>query len=256
MNESDEQFFIRLRKDKTFANEVLIFKSRELLKRAINFYCKEIGKKDDIINSIGYSIDKHLSSKDKFKVIHTIYIDSYNLSVLGIKNLFSIGSNALKEFIGALNNLLTDIEIREESKIYERSEIANLLQKVPKKTKEPLTGFQSKCTDEMIEHLFNSFSGDFIDSNTTLEQFRAIFKRSALPVGFSIEWQKSNVLLAYFIKKVFHSENWLNVWSKAEKIFTKNHKYIKNLRQSENNPFPKGYEEIDVILKSINIPSR
>ena len=81
---------------------------------------------------------------------------------------------------------------------------------------------------------------------TKLECFKAIFRDKILPIGCSIKWLKTNVLLAYFIKKLFHSENHFNVWVKSEKIFG-----IKNLRQSENNPYPKGYEKIDEILKNL-----
>lgn len=117
----------------------------------------------------------------------------------------------------------------------------------PLKVKRPvLKGFQSSMTDEQIQILFDNLKGSYIDINTNPDHFKAIFRTGTLPRDCSIKWLKTNVLLAYLIKKIFHSDNPFDVWIKAEKIFG-----IKNLRQSENNPYPKGFNEIDVILKII-----
>jgi hypothetical protein len=112
-------------------------------------------------------------------------------------------------------------------------------------------GFQSNLSIDQIENLYFQLKGSYIDENTNKDHFLAIFINEPLPRGCKIEWLKSNALITYFIKKIFHSDNPFNVWVKAQSIFIKDKKPMRNLRQSENNPFPKGYEEIDKILKSI-----
>ena len=114
------------------------------------------------------------------------------------------------------------------------------------------TGFQSSLTPQQIETLFEQLQGSYIDKNTNPNHFKAIFKNEALPDNCKIQWLKSNVLLAYLIKKIFHNDNYLNVWAKAENIFEKDRRPIKNLVKSEcNNPNPKWQSDIDIILKNI-----
>lgn len=112
--------------------------------------------------------------------------------------------------------------------------------------KPALKGFQSNLSKEQVQTLFNLLKGKYIDINTNPDHFKAIFKNEQLPPDCFIKWTKTNVLLAYFIKKMFHSDNPFDVWVKAEKIFE-----IKNLRQSENNPHPKGESDLFRILKNI-----
>lgn len=106
-------------------------------------------------------------------------------------------------------------------------------------------GFQSNLNKIQIKYLFEQLKGgNYIDKNTYEDNFNAIFRNEALPDNCKISWLKTNVLLAYLVKKLFHTDNYLDVWVKAEKIFG-----IKNLNKSEcNNPKPKGYKSIDTIL--------
>lgn len=109
-------------------------------------------------------------------------------------------------------------------------------------------GFQSGLNDVQIEYLFEKLKGNYIDKKTDEDNFKAIFKNDALPKDCKIHWLKSNVLLAYLVKKLFHTDNYLDVWAKAENIFG-----VKNLNKSEcNNPKPKGYESLDLVLKSMD----
>jgi len=127
-----------------------------------------------------------------------------------------------------------------------------VLQSKPGKSDTSKTGFQSSLTDEQITRLFELLRGRYIDINTNPSHFKAIFKIESLPPDCSIKWLKSKVLLSYFIKKFFHTDNPFNVWAKAENIFN-----VKDLQNSEcNNPSPKGYKEIDILHKTINTHSQ
>lgn len=253
MNTDDnEKFFLRLRKDKEFANETLLFEPHNLLKRAFDLLTADPGRIDEIISSIGYCVNKHLSSKNKIKVIHHLSHESANLSAIGLRNLYLLKSETINSFRDKLIDLLQFIDHKEEGKIIEREKILQMITKTPKNRKEPLSGFVSSWNNEMIDLLYKSLLGSYIEPDVTREQFADIFKPVPLSESFSIEWKSTNVLLAYLIKKVFHKENYLNVWSKAEGIFTKNKKFLKNLKKSEvNNPKPKGHKIIDEILKNI-----
>lgn len=133
-----------------------------------------------------------------------------------------------------------------------KKEIERLKPEKDEAVKPVKTGFQSSLTDEKIQTLFELLKGKYIDINTNPDYFKAIFKNEPLPYGSSINWKKTKVLLSYFIKKFFHSDNYLNVWKKAENIFN-----VKDLQNSEcNNPYPKGYKDIDIIHKNINTHSQ
>ena len=141
--------------------------------------------------------------------------------------------------------------------LYEKLELAikdskEEIERLNKTASTTITGFKSSLKAPQIQTLFDQIKDSYIDNNTNPDHFKAIFKDEPLPDNCKILWLKTNVLLAYFIKKLFHFDNYFNVWVKAESIFIKDKEPIKNLRQSEtNNPHPKGYEEIDIILKNI-----
>jgi hypothetical protein len=127
--------------------------------------------------------------------------------------------------------------------LYEAIKI--LKNKVKEPKKEQIKGFQSKLTDEQITSLYNKMQGNYFD--TSPENFKSIFRDE--PIQTHIDWNKSSVLLAYFIKKLFYIDNPFDYWNKAKFIFN-----AKNLRQSEsNNPYPKGHTDIDNILNNLNL---
>ena len=127
-------------------------------------------------------------------------------------------------------------------------------------SKSQSTGFQSSLTDEQIQRLFELLKGKYIDKNTNPDHFKAIFKNEPLPAGFIsiIRVKKfTNTLLAYFVSELFYKENQSDYWHIAASCFDK----AKNLKQSLNNTIqynpdnkPKGYKEIDIILKNIYPP--
>jgi hypothetical protein len=191
MSDFNEQYFSRLRKDKDFANEVLLYKSHELLKIAFDLYLKEPDRMNEIINSIGYSIDKHLNTKNKLKVIHVISKEMGSLQVIGLRNLYFIGNTKITEFNKKLYNTLQWIEDKEEGKIQERDDILKALQQKQKNifTDTSLTGFQSTLADEKVELLYNQLLDKYIDKETKLDYFKAIFKNDSLPDGFKpVKW--------------------------------------------------------------------
>jgi hypothetical protein len=186
------------------------------------------------------------------------YVKSYKAELLDIfkrldnteKVLFQ--NELLRQSKDEPIHFLDDSEIKSSSNKYwielkEYIETLNIT--TPKVTKTERIGFLSSLTDNQIESLFELLKGKYIDKNTNIGHFKAIFKNGKLPPDCSIKWLKTNVLLAYFIKSLFHSDNPFDLWVKAEKIFE-----IKNLRQSENNPHPKGEKDLYTILKSIYPP--
>lgn len=120
-----------------------------------------------------------------------------------------------------------------------------------------IKGFQSSLSDGQIESLYNQMQGRYF--RTTLENFKVLFKNETLPSKFKpILWLKpfSVVLCAYFISELFQSENPYDYWRIGEYCFN-----TKNLKQALNNAIqynpdgkPKGYENIDTILKNIYPP--
>lgn len=191
MSDFSEQYFSRLRKDKDFANEVLLYKSHELLKSAFDLYLKEPDRMNEIINSIGYSIDKHLNTKNKLKVIHVILKEMGSLQVIGLRNLYFIGNNKITEFNKELYNTLQGIEDREEGKLQEREDILKEIHQRGETINDYTTrqGFQNTLTDKQIEILYNKLKGKYIDNNTNLNDFKAIFKNELLPPDIKkVKW--------------------------------------------------------------------
>jgi hypothetical protein len=192
MDNFSGQDFIRLRKDKVFANEVLLYQSRGLMKSAIDLLVKKPEMKKDLINSICYSVDKHLSTKDKFKVIHAILNERGNLQIIGLRNLNSISSSEIIDFFEELTNTFNWIEDKEEGKILEREDILKELLQNKDIMEENNTGkgFLSNLTDTQIDNLYKKLiTGKYIDKNTILKDFKAVFNNELLPKNFKkIKW--------------------------------------------------------------------
>jgi len=118
--------------------------------------------------------------------------------------------------------------------------------------KNKITGFQSSLTDKQIENLYGQMQGNYFD--TSLGNFRAIFKiklNNFTPIKRTKKF--TNTLLIYFTSELFQKENPLDYVSITEYCFN-----AKGLSQAQNNYIqynvnkkPRGYREIDLILKSI-----
>jgi hypothetical protein len=190
MGNYGEQDFNRLIKDKDFAFEVLLYNSHDLLRSAFNLYSKEPSKMNDIIYSIDISVDNHLSTKNKLKVIHDLLLELEHFSVVGTKNLYLIGSTKIIDFKRELSNTLQLILEREEGKILGTEDIFKMLH--PKKdsidySKE--TGFSCNLTDEQLTIHHKELLGKYIDKYTSQKNYIAVFRRSFLPVKFiPIKW--------------------------------------------------------------------
>lgn len=141
-----------------------------------------------------------------------------------------------------------------KNELHNNNELLKLLRIEPENKKESakttLTGFQSSLTDKLIEKLYSQMNGNYFDAAPA--NFKAIFKNEPLPPDFSIKWNDSLILLAYFIGKNEKIKD-RKKWKKISQIFgTK-----ENLQQSlNNNPYPKGFENIDKIWQTIenNLP--
>jgi hypothetical protein len=125
-----------------------------------------------------------------------------------------------------------------------------LSKKAEKPTKKILTGFQSSLTDKQIEKLYSEMHGSYFE--VTPDHFKAMFKSEPLPPDFSIKWNDSLILLAYFIGKNDKIKD-NRKWKKTSQIFNTKEYLQQNLN---NNPYPKGFENIDRIWQSIenNLP--
>lgn len=185
----NEQDFSRLEKDKDFANEILLYYSDEMLRAAYNLYRKEPNKMNEIIGTIGYAVDKHLDTKEKFKVIHALSTEKSSGAVFGFRNLHSLGASKMLEFNSALDEMLNYIEIKEEGRLQERNEILH-----PKKKNiiayDTLKGFQTSLTaTELIVLYASLIKGRYIDKGTKLTNFIAVFSDSYLPKDFiPVKW--------------------------------------------------------------------
>jgi hypothetical protein len=253
MQKYSQQDFVRLTKDKEFAYGALLFDTSELLRSAIELYIKNPHQNVEIIALISNAIDRHLDSKDKYKVVHEIFKKVQEVTV--IKRLMPSNKGMIDNFIGRLNGALQYIEDKEDGKIEERRDILQAIQKTKSPRKKPPTGFISTLTDDQIKLLYQRLLGNLIDSETTLENFKSIFKNAPLPPAFRpIKRTKSftKALLAYFVYIVFQRKNQTDYWSIAGSCFYD----AKGLKQTLNLIFktnkkskPRGSEEIDNILK-------
>lgn len=108
-------------------------------------------------------------------------------------------------------------------------------------TETQITGFETTLKDQQQSNLYNALQNNYIDCSEV--EFKALFTDEPNP----IRWHKSNRLLAYFIGNCKQITD-ISKWKKASQIFET--KY--NLQQSLNtNPYPKGHDELQKILNSI-----
>jgi hypothetical protein len=187
----------------------------------------ELGNREDLYNTINIM---HLTKGSHFGL--TLTNENIFQFLPGLEQFGQIIMKDLKNKEKDKNNeLLKLLKIDTESK----KEVA----------KTTLTGFQSSLTDKQIEKLYSLMQGNYFDGNPA--NFKAIFKDEPLPPDFSIKWNDSLILLAYFLGKNEKIKD-RKKWKKISQIFgTK-----ENLQQNiTNNPYPKGFENIDQIWKTI-----
>jgi hypothetical protein len=190
--------------------------------------------------------------------------DRYTIEIL----LFEKWNIQRKVNLAFFENHLRIIEDIERQRNFKKLEIGSyILERIKTNienlidNRKPSTkGFQSSLTDLQIQTLFDLLKGSYIDKNTNPDHFKAIFKNELLPAGFiPIKRVKkfTNTLLGYFVSELFQKENQSDYWHIAENCFER----AKNLKQSLNNTIqynpgnkPKGYNEIDTILKTFTPP--
>jgi hypothetical protein len=174
--------------------------------------------------------------KEKFQdIINNKDLRAYIESEFEIS--FDILKNLTSEFIELLKSKIQNIN-------FDKSE--------PQKK-----GFQSSLKPYQIENLFSQMQDTYFD--TTIDNFRAIFKNEPLPLSFiAIKKLKpfTSALLAYFIYELFQKENPGDYWTIAENCFNAKHlrKAYNNFYQYNTGRKPKGYEKIDAILKILYTP--
>jgi len=120
-------------------------------------------------------------------------------------------------------------------------------------------------THEQLDYLFNGLKeAHCIDPKTDLQAFRMIFSID-LTQCEAVNWTASNRLLAYLFNQMktfgyISSSEWQSIIGKNKLFLNKSGKYLTTgdlatALNSINDPFlgnnPKGYEEIDTILRNL-----
>jgi hypothetical protein len=107
-----------------------------------------------------------------------------------------------------------------------------------------------------LYNLLKSPKHELIASDTTFEQFEAIF--TGRPIGSikPIKWTGTNVLLAYFLDIVFKDQKWQSI-ADGGLFLNENGKLLNRddlaqaKKKTKDYGKPRGYEMIDKILKTI-----
>jgi hypothetical protein len=128
--------------------------------------------------------------------------------------------------------------------------------KLPKKTSYVWHSNPDKELPELYSLMIDKYK--LIASETTYEQFKAVFTGQPIDVICEIERTKkfTNVLLTYFVSKLFQRNNPNDYISIAERCFVN----AKNLSQAQTNYFnnqnnlPKNHNLIDSLLKDLQNP--
>lgn len=239
--------------------EMILIEGLNQTPESLTSYFKSIAKQNDIHLAI---LTKGLldAFERLYEYVNSNDYESYCLDETGKREYIkkTINLNVLTS--GKIAGTLTNKNI-----LYLWPALKSLVSEIKKldKTKESkqlIYGFNSRLTDEQIQTLFEQLKGEYLDSNINPNHFKAVFKIDPLPSDFiPIKRVKkfTNTLLAYFISELFQSENQSDYWHIAGNCFEK----AKNLKQSLKNAYdfnldrkPKGYKEIDKILKSIYSP--
>lgn len=121
------------------------------------------------------------------------------------------------------------------------------------------TTYQWQGKSDELPELYRLMRDEYklIAHEVDLKQFTAIFTGQSIDNIKPIKWISSNKLLAYLLEIAFSNQNWQSIAGNNEYFINKNDKIInandlsvaKNQIESYGNP--KGYEKIDLILKTI-----
>ena len=126
--------------------------------------------------------------------------------------------------------------------------------KQQKRTTYQWQGNADKELPELYSLMINKHS--LIASDTTLEQFTAIFTGQPIKNIKPIKWLNSNRLLAYFLDCAFSGQAWQSIAGNGKLFYNKTKCLNANDLSVAKKGYvdygqPKGYEKIDLILKTI-----
>ncbi|MBC5774239.1 hypothetical protein H8S95_09210 [Pontibacter sp. KCTC 32443] len=121
--------------------------------------------------------------------------------------------------------------------------------------------WQNNPNEELPKLHQNLLANGLINTNTTLDQFKAVFEAKPLNKIKPVDWVGDKNLLAYFVDYIYSNRlihfN-INQWSVAEFCFTN----ARNLAQSKDRYLsnknikhpgkPKNYQILDEVLKGLN----
>jgi len=129
--------------------------------------------------------------------------------------------------------------------------------KLPKQQKRTTYQWQGNAGKELPE-LYNLMIIQYklIASETTIEQFTAIFTGQPTDNIKPIKWLNSNRLLAYFLDCAFSGQTWQSIAGNGKLFYNKTKCLTANDLSVAKKGYvdygqPKDYEKIDLILKTI-----
>jgi hypothetical protein len=107
---------------------------------------------------------------------------------------------------------------------------------------------------EILESMYKLLILKHIDSNTTLEQFKAAFTEQPKESTRSIRWLKETNLLAYFLDKLFKHQKYQSIVESCQLFKSKNDAVITASSlassKSQTKVKPKGSDKLDNIIES------
>jgi hypothetical protein len=108
---------------------------------------------------------------------------------------------------------------------------------------------------EILESMYKKLKGRYIDSNTTLEQFKAAFTEQPKESIKSIRWIKETNLLAYFLDKLFKHQRYQSKVESCQLFISINNAIVTASSlassKSQTKDKPKESDRLDSIIDSI-----
>lgn len=175
----------------------------------------------------------------------SFYNETFETFYTVIVNSFNTGKSRINELFPAIQQNIQNSKARDKNKTKQLSSYK----------------WESNPKKELPE-LYKIMEGQFIDMTTTFEEFESIFTKQPIESIRPLKWIASNRLLAYFLDQVFKGQKWQSIAGNGKLFFSvENNKILtaNDLAKAKSDctiyGLPKGYEEIDKILKAIKKPS-
>ena len=210
--------------------------------------CKLIGEYWHLLERLRYDIDQ-----GNYDAGNTIDNDDFEKDS---GEIYKLAWDRCEEF----STFQTPDEIAEEEAelSFSITDVINKnISKPPKQQKRTTYQWQGNADKELPE-LYSLMINKhkLIASDTTLEQFTAIFTGQPIKNIKPIKWLNSNRLLAYFLDCAFSGQAWQSIAGNGKLFHNKTKSLTANDLSVAKKGYvdfgqPKDYEKIDLILKTI-----